>query len=348
MTSPCQIPGVGTICTAATAPVGAAAGAVTNGVLGTVRTAVINACVWAVVHVVTGLGASSTVSLTSTAVGTNYHFMVAVAVVCMLPLIGLAVISSLLRADPGALARAVFGALPAAALLTLVGIQITQTFVDVVDAVSADLLARHAGDGATIAHAIPAALGATPVPVVIGVTIAMAAMCAALAVWIELLVRAAAVEVAVMFLPLVFAGIVWPATARYARRLAEILAALILSKLVIVGIVSLGLAELTGTTVPGVLAGTAMLGLAAFAPFVLLNLIPMAVDAGHLSQSRRGAASVRTVSRDAGAAESALRRLRTPTAPTQPRPRVLGAAHAATRGAGGRIVVRRRITRGRR
>lgn len=348
MTSLCQIPGVGNVCTAATAPVGAAAGAVTDGVLGAIRTAVINACVWAVVRVISGLGASSRVSVTSAAVATNYRFMVAVAVVCMLPLIGLAAISALLRADPGALARAVFGALPAAALLTLVGIQLTQTFVDVVDAVTADLLTRHVGDGATIAHAIPAALGGTPVPVVIGVTIAMAAMCAALAVWIELLVRAAAVEVAVIFLPLVFAGIVWPATARYARRLAEILAALILSKLVIVGIVSLGMAELTGATVPGVLAGTAMLGLAAFAPFVLLSLIPMAVDAGQLSQSRRGAASVRTVSRDVGAAESTLRSLRAPAAPTRPRPRVIGAISASTRGSGGRTPPRPRIMRGRR
>ncbi len=348
MTSLCQIPGVGNVCTAATAPVGAAAGAVTDGVLGAIRTAIINACVWAVVHVVSGLGASSKVSLTSAAVGTNYRFMVAVAVVCMLPLIGLAAVSALLRADPGALARAVFGALPAAALLTLVGLQLTQTFIDVVDAVSADLLAGHAGDGASIAHAIPAALGGTPVPVVIGVTVAMAAMCAALAVWIELLVRAAAVEVAVIFLPLAFAGIVWPATARYARRLAEVLAALILSKLVIVGIVSLGMAELTGATIPGVLAGTAMLGLAAFAPFVLLSLIPMAVDAGQLSQSRRSAVSVRTVSREVGAAESTLRRLRTPPASSSQRARVVGAISQAQRDPGGRIAQRPRIIRGRR
>ena len=52
----CQLPGVGNVCGAATAPVGAAAGAVTDGVLGAIRTAIINACVWAVVRVVTGLG----------------------------------------------------------------------------------------------------------------------------------------------------------------------------------------------------------------------------------------------------------------------------------------------------
>ncbi len=319
----CGLPGVGNVCSAATAPIGAAAGAVTDGVLGAIRTAVINACVWAVVRVVTGLGATSQIALTRAAVESHYRFMAAVAVVCMLPLIALAVLSALLRADPGAIVRAVFGALPAAALLTVVGIQITQTLVGAVDAVSAQLLASQAGDGASLAHAIPAALGATPLPVVIGLAVGTAAMCAALAVWIELLVRAAAVEVAVMFLPLAFAGIVWPATARYARRLVEILAALIVSKLVIIGIVSLGLAELTSADIAGVLAGTAMLGLAAFAPFVLLSLIPIAIDAGQLSQHRRQGFSVGHASRDIAGARAVLWQLRSADHPIAPAPRVL-------------------------
>jgi len=325
----CQLPGLGNVCNAATAPIGAAAGAVTDGVLGAIRTAVINACVWAVVRVVTGLGATSQVNLTSAAEGTHYRFMAAVAVVCMLPLIALAVLSALLHADPGAIVRAVLGALPAAALLTLVGIQITQTLVGAVDAVSAQLLATQASDSTALAHAIPAALGATPLPVVIGLSVGAAAMCAALAVWIELLVRAAAVEVAVMFLPVVFAGIVWPATARYARRLAEILGALIISKLVIIGVVSLSLAELTSATIAGVLAGTAMLGLAAFAPFVLLSLIPLAIDAGQLSQHRRQGLTVGTAAREVAGARTVLWQLhRSDRAVVPPRARVLPAPPA--------------------
>lgn len=325
----CQLPGIGNVCSAATAPIGAAAGAVTDGVLGAIRTAVINACVWAVVRVVGGLGTSSQIDLTSAAVATHYRFMAGVAVACMLPLIALAVLSALLHADPGAIVRAVFGALPAAGLLTLVGIQVTQTLVDTVDAVSAQLLARQANDGATLARAIPEALGATPLPVFIGIAVGAAAMCAALAVWVELLVRAAAVEVAVMFLPLVFAGIVWPSTARYARRMAEILGALIISKLVVIGIVSLGLAELTSGDITGVLAGTAMLGLAAFAPFVLLSLIPLAIDAGQLSQQRRQSLSVSRATRDLAGSRTVLWQLRgADRSVAPPRARVLGAPTA--------------------
>jgi len=324
-TTVCQLPAIGEVCSAATAPVGAAAGAVTDGVLGALRTAVINGCVWAVTRVITGLGSTSQINLTSGAVTSHYRFMAAVGVVCMLPLIALAVLHAILRADPTAIARAVFGALPAAALLTLVGVQITQTLASVVDDLSAQLLASQPDPGTAVAHAIPAVLGASPLPVFIGLVVGMAAICAALAVWIELLVRAAAVEVAVMFLPLFFAGIVWPTTARYARRLAEILGALIISKLIIIGIVSLGVSELISGDISGVLAGTAMLGLAAFAPFVLLSLIPVAIDAGHMSQQRRQTLSITRAAREVATPTGVMWQLRAPEPPSPARPASMGA-----------------------
>ena len=86
---------------------------------------------------------------------------------------------------------------------------------------------------------------------------------------------------------------------------------------------SLGLAELTSASVPGVLAGTAMLGLAAFAPFVLLSLIPIAIDAGHLSQHRRQALSVSSAARDVAGARTVLWQLRRADHMIAPRPRVL-------------------------
>jgi hypothetical protein len=320
----CQFPGIGGVCAAATAPLGAAAGAVTDGVLGALRSAVINACVWAVTQVITGLGATSQITLTSGAVTSHYRFMAAIGVVVMLPLIALAVLHAILRADPSAIARAVFGALPTAALLTLVGIQITQTLVSIVDDLSAQLLVRPPNPGTALGHAIPAALGGTPLPVFMGLVVGMAAICAALAVWIELLVRAAAVEVAVMFLPLFFAGIVWPTTARYARRLAEIIGALVISKLIIIGIVSLGMSELISGTISGVLAGTAMLGLAAFAPFVLLSLIPVAIDAGHLSEHRRQSLSITRAARDVSTHHAVMWQLRTPDHPRPAHPVAMG------------------------
>ncbi|HWW54076.1 MAG TPA: hypothetical protein VNY84_09910, partial [Acidimicrobiales bacterium] len=99
----------------------------------------------------------------------------------------------------------------------------------------------------------------------------------------ELLMRTAAVYVAVLFLPIVLAGLVWPATLRWARRLVELLAVLILSKFVIVAVLSLAASALADGVEHGglaaLLSGASLLLLAAFAPYTLLRLVPF-VEAG--------------------------------------------------------------------
>src|SRR5262249_19606037 len=91
------------------------------------------------------------------------------------------------------------------------------------------------------------------------------------------------------FLPLTFVAMIWPATARYARRLVEFLIALILAKLVIVAIIGLAAAALTNSGVVGspassasdgqlverMIAGGALLVLAAYSPLALLRAIPL-------------------------------------------------------------------------
>jgi hypothetical protein len=129
--------------------------------------------------------------------------------------------------------------------------------------------------------------------------------------WLELLVRSAAVYVAVLFLPLAMATLVWPSVAHWCRRLVETLTALILSKFVIVATLSLAAgAVASGTAGTGdagsgfaaVLAGGALLVLATFVPFSILRLIPMieAGAVGHLEGARqRGAAALTRVPRAA-------------------------------------------------
>ena len=108
----------------------------------------------------------------------------------------------------------------------------------------------------------------------------------AVVVWIELLVRQAAVYVAVLFLPISIAGIVWPATAHWFKRLVHILVAVVLSKFVIAAILSLAASGLAATGDEGgfgaVLSGGALLTLAAISPLALLRLVPV-VEAGVVS-----------------------------------------------------------------
>jgi hypothetical protein len=107
----------------------------------------------------------------------------------------------------------------------------------------------------------------------------------AFVLWLEMVIRDAAIYIALFFVPLTFVAMIWPATSRYARRLVEFLIAVILAKFVIVAIIGLASAAITnaGATGPAddgqmferMIAGAALLVLAAWSPFALLRLIPM-------------------------------------------------------------------------
>jgi hypothetical protein len=101
---------------------------------------------------------------------------------------------------------------------------------------------------------------------------------------------------------------IWPAGWRWCRRLIEFLIAIIFAKVFIVAIINLAAAGLArgglGDKFEGVLAGGALLLMAAFTPVALLKLIPLAeaavVTAGHqraaLRQATAGATALTTSS----------------------------------------------------
>ena len=107
-------------------------------------------------------------------------------------------------------------------------------------------------------------------------------------------------------LPIVLAASLWPPAVAWARRLAETLGALIVSKAVIVLVLSLALDAVAnaGSGASTALTGGALLLLAAFMPYVVLKLVPAVELAAvsHLeSVRRRGTA---TSGRAAGRAVS--------------------------------------------
>ena len=121
----------------------------------------------------------------------------------------------------------------------------------------------------------------------------------AVVLWIELLMREAAVYVIVLMLPLAFAGMVWPARRIWAIRAIELLVALVMSKFAIVAVLSLGGAALFsgasagGHSVTAAVAGAVLLVMGVFTPWALLRLLPLAEvassAAGSLSREMRGA-----------------------------------------------------------
>jgi len=262
------------------------------------------------------LSATTSIDLGAPWFRAHYATMAALAGVVVLPLLLLGVLQALYRQSASMLLRTVLVHVPLAVLLTAVAVSLVQVGLAVTDSLCAALSQGAGLDTghflAAVVDALARAPGAQPggAPTFVLFLGGVAVVVGAVLVWLELLLRSAAVYVAVLFLPLALAGLAWPAIGHWARRLVDTLAALVLGKLVIVAVLSLAAGALaggTGTTPSGgssagggfasVLGGAALLLLAAFAPWSLFRLLPFleAGAVGHLeglSQRARHHAAV--------------------------------------------------------
>jgi len=261
------------------------------------------------------LGATTTVDLGASWFQTHYGQMTALAGVVVLPMLLASTLQAIVRQNPGQLIRTFLVQLPLALLLAVVAVQIVILSLSATDAMSDAVAGGTNTDVSSLLNGVTSGLvdsAADPsIASFVLLLIALLIAVAAFVLWLELLIRAAAVYVAVLFLPLALATLVWPAVSHYLRRLVETLAALILSKFVIVATLSLAAGAVSsgtagtgdhGSGFSSVLAGGALLLMATFVPFAILRLIP-AVEAGavaHLDGLReRGMTGMTRVPRTA-------------------------------------------------
>jgi type IV secretion system protein TrbL len=211
-----------------------------------------------------------------------------IAIVLVLPLLLAALISAVIHQDPGRLVRAVGVHLPLAVLGMFMAVQLTTFALAITDELCQQISDGVGQRAPQTFQNLSVAMASLASPLTqssggfLAFVAALLVVIGALLIWIELLLRSTAVYVAVMFLPLTLSGLVWPATARCAKRLIEILVALILSKFVIVAVIYLavsGLGAQPKDALGAGLSGATMLLLAGFAPFALLRLVPV-VEAG--------------------------------------------------------------------
>jgi hypothetical protein len=226
------------------------------------------------------IGSVTSPDLTSGWFSADYLKIEAIAAVLTLPFLIAAVIHALIRSEPSLLAKAAFGYVPAcflavnvAAPWTMMLLKLTDQMSGVVSTAGGDGGGRFLGavGGATVG--LSSFGGSTFLGLLLGIVIVGAAV----ALTLEMLAREAAVYIIVLMLPLTFAAMVWPARRIWAIRAIEVLVALILSKFVIVSMLTLSesaLAPLGTDGVGTVLSGMTLLMLAAFSPWVLLKLIP--------------------------------------------------------------------------
>jgi hypothetical protein len=262
---------------------------------------------------------------TSPQVGTKF-FLHEVGVMALLaagiavPLLLLCAVQAVIQQDAGVLVRALLVRAPLALVLTGVAVQFVSLGLAATDDMCGAVL-RTAGVPVgqlftRLARVILVATATgTPIPTFAGLVMALAIVAGTLVLWLELALRAAAIQAATLFLPLAMAGVIWPATSHWARRLGETLAALVLAKLVVVAILALAAGDLSGPGSGGIAAivsGIALLTMAVVAPFALFRLVPMveAGAVGHLEglarRPHRAAYSAARRSIDMAAGQHAL------------------------------------------
>lgn len=228
----------------------------------------------------------------------RYRLMVGIGGLVLVPMLLMAAIRAVMKQDFAQLGRSFLLYLPIAILAMFVAVELTQAGLVVTDGLS-ELVSKSVGqDVVDFYDGIGQSLGTLgndpSVPLFVVALGSIVAALGAFFIWIELLVRSAAIYVAVFFLPLTLAALVWPATMKWARRLVGTLAAIIASKFVIVSVISLATAALgagsqaaadpADTGISTVLGAGVLLVIAAFSPFVLMKFMPLIEDAaiGHL------------------------------------------------------------------
>jgi hypothetical protein len=283
---------VNPVCQVATGVGSTVATAGADAVLQALAGWVVGGAQWLLDQIGSVLAATTSVDIGSSWFGGHYQAMAVLSCILLVPMLVAAVIQAVLQQRVGPLVRAALVNLPLALLLTGVAIELVRLSLAATDAMSAAIAS---GSGADISQALGGLASSLVgqlagtgqgVPTFVTLLGALLVVFGAFVLWVELLVRAAAIYVAVLFLPLGLASLVWPAVAHWCRRLVDTLAALILSKFVIVAVLSLAASALASGTQQGfasVLGGGALLLLATFTPFTLLRLLP-AIEAGAVHQ----------------------------------------------------------------
>jgi hypothetical protein len=302
-----------------TGPVSDALGGISNGIFEQITTWVSGGASWLIGKVVAGINETTTPQLTTKGFLAQYGRMAQIAALMGLAMLLLAVLEGLAQGNASLLARVVLINLPLAFIATSVAYAVVQMLLVVTDGLCHAIAStsqenseqffkgainglsqaggdagREIGGGGTNVTGAVAGQGAgsTVVPLFVTFLAAVIGAFAAFMVWLELLMRDAAVYVVALFTPLALAASIWPRWMGALRRTGELLVVVIGSKFVIVSIISLaaGLVAETDGRVEHILAASALMLLACFAPFVLLKLVPFAEGAMTAAYGRRSAA----------------------------------------------------------
>jgi type IV secretion system protein TrbL len=251
----------------------------------------------------------------------------AIAAVLCLGLFLIQVITATLRREPGGLGRAVRGLL-ISFLGSAFALASAKLLIAATDALSASVVSYTMG---TNIHGVGDKLGFTSLVSVANPALALifsiVILCATVMVWAAMMTRKMMILIAAVLAPLAFAGATADITRSWVRRWIEFVAAMIVSKLLLVIILSVGVSVLNGAGQAGseptqvftqLSAGSLILLMGGLAPWVAIRMFHFAGDslyAAHATaaQGSAGARSVVSAPRKVSSLQSQARSLTSST-----------------------------------
>lgn len=226
------------------------------------------------------INASSQLDLSSPYFMAEFKTMELIGLAIIFPLFLVAVIKTALNQSAGL--RQILIQTPLSLVGSNLALFVLSTLVTVVDSFCASVQKTCGINVAALFHKVSLKLAVVALQIAPGFAMGIACIVllfGAVLLWIELIFRSSAIELAAVFIPLAMSGLVLPSTSHWARRLGEILFALVISKLVIVTAICLGaqalLSGLATFSINDVIIGAAIELVAVLAPAALLKIIPL-------------------------------------------------------------------------
>ncbi|MEP6855778.1 MAG: type IV secretion system protein [Pedococcus sp.] len=246
------------------------------------------------------IDSATSLDLTSPRLAKEMAATAAVAGVLCLGLFVIQLIASVLRREPAALARGLQGL-----LVSFVGsalaLAATRALLGAVDSLSAGLVqytmgTNISGLGNKLAFAGLANVQNPAVTLIFSVVI----LAAVVVVWGAMMIRKVMLLIAAVLAPLAFAGATADITRGWVRKWIEFVCAMIVSKLLLVIILSIGIAVFNGAgqdgggvtqTTTQLAGGALILLMGGFAPWVAIKMFSFAGDTLYAAHATAGQAS---------------------------------------------------------
>jgi type IV secretion system protein TrbL len=237
---------------------------------------------WVLSKVGQFINTSSSPPLQGSSFENIFKAMVAVGAATILPFFLIGIIKGLITQSGAIFIRQLIIQLPFCIIATFGSIEIVEALLNIVDNLSSYVVKSSGFNLNNFFTQIGTGIlkynitGTIPSGAVF--LFAFIILIGAFILWLELIIRSAAIEITVLFLPLFFAMGIWPTLWVYTRRLIEIISALIFSKFAVISVLALAASQMglgaAPTSVSGVIMATALIWLAVFMPYAILKLLP--------------------------------------------------------------------------